>query len=62
VFIGNNFTGYGFLFENWPRTPHVDITSRIKRKAPGWVHRPDTRAACIEYARVPDSYWISMGK
>lgn len=62
VFIGNNFTGYRFLFENWPRPPHEDSTSRIARKAPGWIQRLDTLAAAIEYARVPDGYWKARGK
>lgn len=62
VFIGNNFTGYSFLFENWPSHPHEDITSRIIRKAPSWIKRLDTLVACIEYARVPDGYWKAKGK
>lgn len=62
VFIANNFAGYGFLFENWPNHPHEDVTSRIVRKAPGWMHRLDTLAACIEFARVPDGYWTAKGK
>ena len=62
VFIGNNFTGYGFLFENWPNAPHEDRTSRIAHKAPGWIQRLDTLVACIEYARVPDSYWKAKGR
>lgn len=62
VFIANNFTGYGFLFENRPLHPHEAVTSRIARKAPAWIHRLDTIAACIEYARVPDGYWTSKGK
>ena len=62
VFIGNNFTGYGFLFENWPSPPHEDRTSRIARKAPGWIQRLDTLAASVQYARVPDGYWKAKGK
>jgi hypothetical protein len=30
VFIGNNFSGYEFLFENWPNHPHEDNTSRLR--------------------------------
>lgn len=62
VFIGNNFAGYDFLFENWPRYPHEDNTSRLKRIVPGWIHRLDKLSATIEYARVPDGYWKSQGK
>jgi hypothetical protein len=62
VFIGNNFSGYEFLFENWPTHPHEDNTSRLKKIIPGWLHRLDTLSASIEYARVPDGYWKSKGK
>jgi hypothetical protein len=62
VFIGNNFTGYGFLFENWPSYPHEDNTSRVARKGLTWIQRLDTLANCIAYARVPDSYWTAKGK
>jgi hypothetical protein len=62
VFIGNNFSGYDFLFANWPDSPHEDNTSRLAVIIPGWVHRLDTLSSCIEYARVPDGYWKSKGK
>src|SRR5258708_6577758 len=29
VYIGNNFSGYGFLFANWPTPPHESNTSRL---------------------------------
>jgi len=62
VFIGNNFSGYDFLFENWPNHPHEDNTSRLAIIIPGWIHRLDTLNSCIEYARVPDGFWTSKGK
>jgi hypothetical protein len=62
VFIANNFTGYGFLFENWQSHPHEDVTSRLARRVPGWIHRLETIGSCIEYARVPDSFWKAKGK
>ena len=62
VFIGNNFSGYAFLFENWPSHPHEDVTSRLANRIPSWMHRLETLAASIEYARVPDSYWKEKGK
>ncbi len=62
VFIGNNFVGYEFLFENWPSHPHEDNTSRLKRIIPGWLHRLETLSASIEYARVPDGFWVKKGK
>jgi hypothetical protein len=62
VFIGNNFSGYEFLFEDWPNHPHEDNTSRLKRIIPGWLHRLDTLSASIEYAQVPDGFWKEKGK
>lgn len=62
VFIANNFTGYSFLFENWPSYPHEDNTSRLAEIIPDWIHRLDTLIACVEYARVPDGFWMEQGK
>jgi hypothetical protein len=62
VFIGNNFSGYNFLFENWPSYPHEDNTARLAKIVPGWIRRLDTLIACIDYARVPDGFWKEQGK
>ena len=62
VFIGNNFSEYGFLFENWPPYPHEDNTSRLANIIPGWLHRLETLSSSIEYARVPDNFWKAKGK
>jgi hypothetical protein len=62
VFIGNNFSGYGFLFANWPTSPHEANTERLITIIPGWIHRLETLSACIEYARVTDGFWRSKGK
>jgi hypothetical protein len=62
VFIANNFSGYSFLFENWPSYPHEDNASRLAKIIPIWIHRLDTLIACIEYARVPDGFWKEQGK
>src|SRR5215469_15595758 len=34
VFIGNHFSGYGFLFETWPSSPHEDNTGRLRNIVP----------------------------
>jgi hypothetical protein len=62
TFIGNNFTGYGFLFEDWPRPPHEYNLGRRREAIPGWIHRLDKLAACIEYARAPDGYFKAKAK
>jgi len=62
VFIGNNFTGYAFLFENWPTHPHEANTSRLAQVIPSWLHRLGTLSACIDYARVTDGFWTARGK
>lgn len=49
VFIGNNFSGYAFLFENWPPYPHESNMHRLVDIVPGWIHRLETLSACIEY-------------
>jgi hypothetical protein len=62
VFIANNFSGYDFLFENWPWHPHEDVTSRLRTIIPGWIHRIETLRSCLDYARVPDGFWTSKAK
>lgn len=62
VFIGNNFSGYGFLFDNWPSHPHEDVTSRLAKIIPGWLHRLEILGATIEYARVTDGFWKEKAK
>jgi hypothetical protein len=62
VFIGNNFSGYGFLFANWPTPPHESNTVRLIRIIPSWINRLETLSTCIEYARVTDGFWKSKGK
>lgn len=62
TFLASNFEGYGFLFESWPDHPYEDNTARRFKVIPSWIHRMETLAACIEYARVPDGYWKSRGK
>jgi len=62
VFIGNNFSGYAFLFENWPTPPYEDNLSRLVRIIPGWINRLETLSGCIEYARVTEGFWKSKGK
>jgi hypothetical protein len=62
VFIGNQFEGYDFLFEDWPHHPHEDNLSRLKIVIPGWLRRLEILSACIEYARVPDGFWATKGK
>jgi hypothetical protein len=62
VFIGNNFSGYGFLFSNWPMPPHEANTARLVNIVAGWLHRLELLSASIEYARVTDGYWKSKGK
>jgi hypothetical protein len=62
VFLGNNFAGYEFLFEDWPSHPHEDNLSRLRAIIPGWLRRLEKLNACIDYARMTDGYWMSKGK
>lgn len=62
VFISNNFSGYEFLFDNWPTPPHEDNASRLAEVVPGWVHRLEMLCACVPYAKVPESFWKERGK
>jgi hypothetical protein len=62
VFIGNNISGYAFIFENWPSYPHEDNAGRLVNIVPSWIHRLEILFACIEYARVPDSFWKAKAK
>ena len=62
VFIGNNFSGYEFLFMKWPPYPHEDCTSRLANIIPSWIHRLETLSSSIEYARVPEGFWKEKGK
>jgi hypothetical protein len=62
VFIGNNLSGYGFLFDNWPTPPHEANIVRLVKIIPSWIHRLETLSACIEYARVTEGFWKSKGK
>lgn len=62
TFIGNNFTGYGFLFANWPQPPHETNQDRLRNVIPDWQRRLNTLAGAIEYARVPDGFWTERGK
>jgi hypothetical protein len=62
VFIGNSFSGYAFLFANWPTHPHEANTARLVKIIPGWIHRLETLSSCIEYARVTDGFWKSKAK
>lgn len=62
VFVGNNFSGYAFLFENWKPHPHEDNTGRLATRIPGWLHRLETISASIAYARVSDAFWKAKGK
>jgi hypothetical protein len=62
IFIGNNFTGYAFLFENWPTSPYENNIARLRDVAPSWIQRLQMLVACIAYARVPDGFWKARGK
>jgi hypothetical protein len=62
VFLRNNFTGYEFILEKWSTHPHEDVTSRLRRRVPEWVHRLEMLQAALEYARVPDGFWKEKGK
>ena len=62
VFIGNHFSGYGFLFENWPSFPHEGNTVRLANVVPDWIRRLQTLSESIEYARVTDGFWKEKGK
>lgn len=62
VFLRNNFTGHEFILEKWPTHPHEDVTSRLRKRVPGWIHRLEMLQATLEYARVPDGFWKEKGK
>jgi hypothetical protein len=62
VFIGNHFSGYAFLFENWPSFPHENNIGRLANIVPDWIRRLNTLSECIEYARVTDGFWKEKGK
>jgi hypothetical protein len=62
VFIGNHFSGYAFLFENWPSFPHENNTGRLVTIVPDWIRRLRTLSLCVEYARVTDGFWKEKGK
>jgi hypothetical protein len=62
VFIGNHFSGYAFLFENWPPFPHENNIGRLRDIVPDWIRRLKTLSQCIEYARVTDGFWKEKGK
>src|SRR5262249_28481233 len=61
VFIGNNFSGYSFLFEYSPTHPHENNIA-LAKIVPGWIQRLNAQLACIEYALVPDGFWKRTGK
>ena len=62
VFIGNHFSGYAFLFENWPSFLHENNIGRLANIVPDWIRRLNTLSECIEYARVTDGFWKEKGK
>jgi hypothetical protein len=62
VFIGNHFSGYAFLFENWPSFPYENNIGRLRDVVPDWIRRLKTLSECIEYARVTDGFWKQKGK
>jgi len=62
VFLRNNFTGHEFILEKWPNHPHENVTSRLRKRVPGWIHRLEMLQATLEYARVPDGFWKEKGK
>lgn len=62
VFLSNNFAGYEFLLSNWPNHPHESNLDRKRKVIPTWIHRLETLADCVEYAKVPDGYWKARGK
>ncbi len=39
VFLRNHFRGAEFVLGKWPSHPHEDVTSRLRTRVPGWVHR-----------------------
>lgn len=62
VFLRNHFTGAAFIFENWPTHPHEDVTSRLRRRVPNWIHRLQILEDSVAYARVSDGFWKEKGQ
>jgi len=62
VFMRNNFKGSEFVLDKWPSHPHEDVTSRLRRRVPGWIHRLEVLKASMEYVHISDEVWISRAK
>ena len=62
VFLRNHFSGAEFILDGWDRHPYEDVTSRLSRLAPYWLHRLQVLKASMDYVQVPDSYWHGQSK
>ena len=62
IFMRNHFKGAEFALENWKSHPHEDVCSRLRNRAPRWIHRLEIIKASMDYILVPDSYWKAQGK
>lgn len=62
VFLRNHFLGAEFVLDNWKQHPHEDACSRLKKRAPYWIHRLEIIKASMDYILVPESYWKEQGK
>lgn len=62
VFIRNHFSGADFILSQWASHPHEDVTSRLSRKVPTWIHRLQILKSSMDYVLVPDGFWAERGK
>ncbi|HBP89191.1 MAG TPA: hypothetical protein DD706_16005 [Nitrospiraceae bacterium] len=62
VFLRNNFIGFEFIVHNYRDHPHESNISALTQKIPVWIHRLEMLQAGIDYARVPDGFWVEQGK
>jgi hypothetical protein len=62
VFMRNHFSGADFVLSSWSSHPHEDVTSRLRRKVPVWIHRLETVKSSMDYVLVPDGFWTERGK
>ncbi|MGJ8676940.1 MAG: hypothetical protein ACSHX0_05450 [Akkermansiaceae bacterium] len=62
VFLRNHFSGAEFVLAKWDSHPHEDITSRLRGRVPGWIHKLEILKASMDYVQVPDGFWKEKSK
>jgi len=62
VFLRNHFSGTEFILAKCPSHPHEDVTSRLCKKVPQWLHRLEMLKATMDYVIMPDGFWQGQSK